>query len=381
MADPLYNPWAAPVFPSGAAFGTGSPAETSQQPAGLSNFVTALYNSLGGMAQRAFGASEEMRQGGAYNPAPAVEAAMLPMGTGAVAGVPVKGAEAVLGAGPIRAYHGSPHDFDRFDLSKIGTGEGAQAYGHGLYFAENEGTAKSYRDALSKPVPTVNGRVQAAGVGKFNIVDDFGIQAGPFPTYEEARRSMMHNTGKMYEVNINADPAHFLDWDKPLSGQSDAVKQALKLGELPQKPSSEEAMAIFRRARELGVPAHSLPEYKALEARMDSANADAWNTFGINPSNIHARPEDLTGSQFVQGLEQKMLGPDVYGGKSPAASNTLREAGIPGIKYLDQGSRTAGEGSSNYVVFDDKLIDIMRKYGLAGLLGPPIFAQAAGEQK
>ena len=37
----------------------------------------------------------------------------------------------------IRAYHGSPHDFDKFDLSKIGTGEGAQAYGHGLYFAEN----------------------------------------------------------------------------------------------------------------------------------------------------------------------------------------------------------------------------------------------------
>src|SRR5258706_8248564 len=38
-----------------------------------------------------------------------------------------------LGSGPITAYHGSPHDFDRFDLSRIGTGEGAQAYGHGLY--------------------------------------------------------------------------------------------------------------------------------------------------------------------------------------------------------------------------------------------------------
>lgn len=47
----------------------------------------------------------------------------------------------------IRAYHGSPHDFDRFDMSKIGTGEGAQAYGHGLYFAENEGVAKSYKQA------------------------------------------------------------------------------------------------------------------------------------------------------------------------------------------------------------------------------------------
>ena len=50
---------------------------------------------------------------------------------------PAKGLTQEAKAG-IRAYHGSPHDFDRFDMSKIGTGEGAQAYGHGLYFAENE---------------------------------------------------------------------------------------------------------------------------------------------------------------------------------------------------------------------------------------------------
>ena len=35
-------------------------------------------------------------------------------------------------------WHGSPHKFDKFDSSKIGTGEGAQAYGHGLYFGGNK---------------------------------------------------------------------------------------------------------------------------------------------------------------------------------------------------------------------------------------------------
>ena len=34
-----------------------------------------------------------------------------------------------------------------------------------------------------------------------------------------------------------------------------------------------------------------------------------------------------------------------------AASRQLREAGIPGIRYLDQGSRGAGKGTSNFVVF------------------------------
>ena len=54
--------------------------------------------------------------------------------------------------------------------------------------------------------------------------------------------------------------------------------------------------------------------------------------------------------------------------KDEAAAN-LKQAGIPGIKYLDQGSRAAGDGSRNYVVFDDSLIDIVRKYGLAAALG------------
>src|SRR5512139_873784 len=49
----------------------------------------------------------------------------------------------------IRAYHGSPYDFNKFDLSKVGTGEGAQAYGHGLYFAENPAVAQEYKKNLS----------------------------------------------------------------------------------------------------------------------------------------------------------------------------------------------------------------------------------------
>src|SRR5690349_16750001 len=49
--------------------------------------------------------------------------------------------------GSIRAFHGSPHVFDAFDASKIGTGEGAQAYGHGLYYAESPEVAASYRNS------------------------------------------------------------------------------------------------------------------------------------------------------------------------------------------------------------------------------------------
>ena len=50
----------------------------------------------------------------------------------------------------IRAYHGSPYEFDEFKTESIGTGDGTQAFGRGLYFAESEDVARGYRDRLTK---------------------------------------------------------------------------------------------------------------------------------------------------------------------------------------------------------------------------------------
>jgi hypothetical protein len=75
------------------------------------------------------------------------------------------------------AFHGSPHIFDAFDMSKIGSGEGAQSYGHGLYFAEAPGVAKSYQDKLSdhkiegKPLDEYNPEHMAA-LTIFNVGGD-----------------------------------------------------------------------------------------------------------------------------------------------------------------------------------------------------------------
>ena len=85
------------------------------------------------------------------------------MGTTAPGDVPPPG---------IVAYHGSPHSFDQFDTSKIGTGEGAQAYGHGLYFAGNEGVAQQYKEALGQP---------AVQIGDQKIVPERGKSRGHRP--------------------------------------------------------------------------------------------------------------------------------------------------------------------------------------------------------
>jgi hypothetical protein len=63
------------------------------------------------------------------------------------------------------------------------------------------------------------------------------------------------------------------------------------------------------------------------------------------------------------------------------AADALHQAGIPGIKYLDQGSRSAGEGSHNYVVFDANTMNIIRRYGLAGLMAGGAAASLGGTQQ
>ena len=278
----------------------------------------------------------------------------------------------------IRAYHGSPHSFDRFDMSKIGTGEGAQAYGHGLYFAEREGIARTYKESLSGDALELGGQriVPAAGSpGDMALAQLRSVPPGSEPFFE-ARRSLRSLRdapdstaytrdaanaalkqlddwqlaggkpvvdGHMYEVAIHADPAKFLDWDKPLTQQSPHVQKALKrFGFNPQKTE--------------------LDAYdNALLAALD----------GTGPTKLPKQPSDPLGANIY---ESSKIVPGGF--RDPvAASQALREAGIPGIKYLDQGSRAAGDGSRNHVVFDDNLIEILRKYGLGGptpfSLAPP----------
>jgi hypothetical protein len=369
------------------------------------------------------------------------------LGLAAMGGSSVVPAEANSLRMGIKAYHGSPHDFERFDSSKIGTGEGAQAYGHGLYFAEREGVAKEYRDTLSDAEWTVGGKpydaknpehFAAAHLKEFASTDAAikslkrgiehlrGINAewappaiaqkqetlrlikrGGLPTIDEKP------LGKMYEVDIAADPEHFLDWDKPLSEQPEKVRRGYAQAVAGGDPIASELL-------------DESPESLRMAGLFpNSSGAQAYNTLTQSRRRAWEKqhPGDVPASWEMAPWAQ-------------GASEQLREAGIPGIRYLDQGSRgaapqaiakltdelltvqgfakaakdpvqraafekqaadlqsrisaaRANEGlTSNYVVFDDRLISILRKYGLpisaAGLAAlsqlHPQEAQAAQQQ-
>ncbi len=355
-------------------------------------------------------------------------------------GSPASGGMLAAEPPSITAYHGSPHDFDKFDISKIGTGEGAQAYGHGLYFAGNEGVARSYRDALAG-APKVPDSVLQSAAGETPLdahhlsfirnlssataktPEQIAVATqGMFPGLRDPGGSMMSQVadgpkfkaltsaaraldtekpvspGHMYQVQINADPEHFLDWDKPLSEQHPKVQEALQgLGydggkyDLHVAGPDENSVFTFN---------------SRAEAESEAAK---WREGGDHTVNLYNRDDlpPMAGSEIYHDLSLSGR----PGKSMDATAQKLREAGIPGIKYLDAGSRGNVNAANikgitdelslwqkaaqnapdntyaqskisdltkqleeakkpqtrNYVTFSDDIISILKKYGLAGL--------------
>ncbi|MGY3393431.1 hypothetical protein ACVWW6_006022 [Bradyrhizobium sp. USDA 3311] len=276
------------------------------------------------------------------------------------------------------AWHGSPHDFDRFDISKLGTGEGAQVYGHGLYFAENEKVARSYKATTSDKAfvnkvaelydqymspgdawAEIEGHWDEFSPGEQRLMkalqqDDWLGYDYPHQAVNAALRSLhsydaspetaaaARAIGHMYRVKINANHEHFLDWDADLSVQHPRARAAIE--------NLFSDHGVFRGG---AITGRELYEHLAAEQ-------------------LRARRAEQDGVHRSQGY----LG----------ASAALAEAGIPGIKYFDKKSRAQGEGTRNFVVFNDKHIEITHKNGepvsIEQLRGTPeARVEAAGQPK
>lgn len=223
------------------------------------------------------------------------------------------GAKAMAG---MTAYHGSPHKFDAFDSSKIGTGEGAQAYGHGLYFAEDPNIAHSYKQQLAKPDFSA-GNLTDEGHSLFEAkvkraADEYAAKYGKQldqsafaeKILNEMPESAFKPTGHLYNVDIPDEHINkMLDWDAPLSEQPEVVR-------------------------------------KWFESR------------GI-----------------TEGFAGRQSGGELYTaenrafGSQEAVSKAMREAGIPGVRYLDHGSRfnKVEKPTRNFVVFDDSIVKILKR--------------------
>jgi len=217
----------------------------------------------------------------------------------------------------LTAFHGTPHKIlGKFDISKAGTGEGAQAYGHGMYFAESKDLADVYRKKLTNeagnPVKNPNDSIQLQmgrledQIKQLKQSDD--PNAGSMIKAYQSRIDEINKAGNLYKVDIPDEYIpKMLNYDMPIKNQ---------------------------------------PELYEL-VRSNIKDPDIRKTFE------HNAEKGITGANVYQ---------NYIGGKTDAdrSANALK-IGIKGIRYLDEGSRSAGKGTSNFVVFDPSNVKILEE--------------------
>ena len=325
---------------------------------------------------------------------------LLPMGgmmaAGLKAGVKVPSRMGQSGA---IAWHGSPHKFDKFSLDKIGTGEGAQAYGHGLYLAEHPETAKAY--AKSKTDDDIVNQfwdaLDNAGDGYIGIRGDDAIIKNKFrkswnrpdgnkttrlpgtsviglgrDNLTKAALSDAVKSARRYGENIyllEGDAPTSIQWmandiGEKLLSTNKVISSALDSRNIYKTDIPDEAVARFL---DWDKPlSQQAPEVQAALQKMDPTKLSMYVNYGwpiTNPADAMKE----TGSRLYEGLGKgkdwnAKLGIDE---RRTYAAQVLQDMGIPGIRYLDGGSRSGGSGTSNFVAFDPELIRILERNGQA----------------
>ena len=292
------------------------------------------------------------------------------------------------------AYHGTPHRFDEFALDHIGTGEGAQAHGWGLYFAGNKDVSEGYRKRLigDSVKWLYDGQeikkdrevyIRAKAIGKEALIDSYEEQIKRIE--EESKISKIDEElekilgvytpditkihidnfkhkievaknidvekierieakGQLYEVDIPEDDV-LLDEQKVISEQPEIVKKAFEF----------EQNELIKNLSAYQLTFKALTNNKNINIK-EIYQTNYWNEafekFKKNPEkyiDYYHSSQEVTGKKLYDDIAHRL-------GSPKKASLYLNELGIKGITY--DGLR---DGRC-YVIFDDKAINVIKTY-------------------
>jgi hypothetical protein len=337
----------------------------------------------------------------------------------------------------IIAFHGSGANFDQFRLDKIGTGEGAQMYGHGLYFTDLEKIAKEYEGQLTPRdldyEEWLMGKYKQAennqDYSRMEMYEnammhdkpqDFRNKAND-PDYDDDYRQLANEiadeieeydpkVGATYKVEIQSKINNMLDYDEPLIDQPVKIQNAIR------NIYKKHAYIDVSRTPKGGWSTGKLTKEEMLHMNLfpNSKGGQVYNTISekLNPNTFKLNSK-MTTDEIRKSIKEE------YAGGESMMSKLLNKEGVSGIKYLDAGSRnnaykinlftkkgpydtepiTAStkekaeklassyeakgfktditkSGTNNYVVFDEGLIKILAKYGIVGPVAATALSQS-----
>jgi hypothetical protein len=234
----------------------------------------------------------------------------------------------IIGEEKTAAWHGTPHQHDEFNAEYIGTGEGANAYGWGFYFAENKEVAKQYSG-------------------------EEGVGGSPVPTFYEIK-------GVRTEAGTAEQKAADLIMSMGTAGAKRLANEMLTEAKREDEWTKDKGLDYYQKIYDL---THSLSKADVKRAKgllMEAQIPEAdvlldWDN-EQQPPKVAQALAGLTGTgkEIYHRLSEEK-------GSSKAASLYLLSLGVKGIKYLDAYSRNQGKGTSNFVIFDAKDIRTVGK--------------------
>ena len=298
-----------------------APQAAQQMAAGYPNVLFDTSNPLGGNR--------------IVNPAALDMLGALPVATA------VKGAGALAKSAPliggITTWHGSPHlfpptelnDLGEFNAAKIGSGEGTQLEGYGHYLGEAGDVGKSYADWT--PIK-IDGR--------------------PI---------------KYQFPNSGNNKKYIPEYDGPIN---DWAKHALAGATHPDEAVSRLTSSINKIKQD---PSSTESDQMAMRNMTGAVEWIEKNRHRIQGSYVYKVdiPDDLPSRMLDWNANGKKTWADAVTqhGTPAAAAKALFDAGIPGVRYLDAGSRlgTGGPNTSNFVVFpgNEHMMTILERNGQA----------------
>lgn len=232
-------------------------------------------------------------------------------------------------------FHGTPHIFNRFDLSKIGTGEGAQVYGWGIYFAEERAVAAGYRERLASEAEST-----------IYTVDGVDLPKVEWGSPEDIVLSEVAGGSTVDSPNIGYWISYYReDGQETVAREMEAAREKYRGAAVTRRLADEGKGALYTLnlpddAVVLDRDAPLSEQHPVVQAAMQAL---AGSVFG-------SKLGDMPGGTLYDFLKGRM-------GSAQAASEALDSLGVVGLRYLDAYSRDDGEGTRNLVIWNQPLLD------------------------
>jgi hypothetical protein len=258
----------------------------------------------------------------------------------------------------LNVYHGTPNQIKGdFSLDKVGSGEGAQAFGHGIYFAENPKVAEGYRKRLSGGTDPITYEYK----GK-QFLDPQMVEGRSFDPVGHAVRLTYHQGAptarKVANEGLRASKAQ-----EPYALEMGGTEYYQKMLDTAKSINRKDIKGTQGFLYKADIPDEQLPMMLNWDKPFSQQNPEIQALLKDKSSFFG---DKNIGDALGRANRNKLFGGDLVG-KNEATpkeiSDYFNSVGITGIKYLDAGSRGVKKGTTNFVSFRPETIEILERNG------------------